>query len=208
MNENEQRAKLMEFFKVYRKHMLKEKITKEKKTKEKKIILKAYPDTFVLRNKNTNQDELSVGRISTKHVEETLQKHDKEMYEIGKKLLDLKYSFLFEYKHIDQYETYLTEEIEPNETKFEEIQQDKKKVLHIKEKNKNALRQMIENKKTNQKVLIESLKGFESHELNEAKRITLQEYIENGKEIVDLIQNYEEITEYVEEQNSLNIDLE
>ena len=70
--------------------------------------------------------------------------------------------------------------------------------MNLKEKNKKMLRKEIEDKKSNQKLLIESLKEYED---NESKQDTLREYIQNGKDIVDLIENYKEITEYEEEES-------
>lgn len=194
MTENkEQFMELLDFFKTHRKYMLAEKINKKRT-----IEYQAYPDKFVLRNKENSNIVTEVKRIHKNNIDETLQTYDKELKHIGKQLLDIKYSFLFDYKNISQYETYLNEKIEPNETKFDEIQEKKQYIMNLKEKNKKMLRKEIEDKKSNQKLLIESLKEYED---NESKQDTLREYIQNGKDIVDLIENYKEITEYEEEES-------
>ncbi len=77
--------------------------------------------------------------------------------------------------------------------------------MNLKEKNKKMLRKEIEDKKSHQKLLIESLKEYED---NESKQDTLREYIQNGKDIVDLIENYKEITEYEESPVLDVVDLE
>ena len=175
-------ATLMKFFN--KKRLI---FKKMKLNKQKTHTYEVYNDRFVLKNIETNQEDVFVKRIPKEHLVDLIEDLNKKQNEISNILLKTKYEFLYDYKPIEYFEETLKTDIEPNELKYKDYENMKQKYLKLKEKIDQEIDRKIEEKKLEQNVFKEDLKELQIEDNDKKKEDSLIEYIKKEKEIYELM---------------------
>lgn len=160
-------------------------INQLRETRQYKYVV--YLDRFVIQDINTEQEEVVVQRFPKLNILDSIQECDIELNKLSKELLDIKYSYLFEYKEIQNYEEDHISLIEPNETKYEELE---KKKEQIKKKQKEPF---IKNETTKEEIKLQQsrcaqqLKEYDVDTPKNRKIESMTEYIMKQKELLGLM---------------------
>ena len=196
---------------------IREPMNKNKKYNKKKLALlvkglkktreynyNVYLDRYVIERKDNNQEIVTVKRLPKKSYKEWLHKYNNEMEEIGKLLLNIKYSYLFEYKEIQDYENEYISTIEPKEKRYEIIEKKIEKINQKKNEFSLNKEKKLDELKLQYNNIQEELKSFELEDSKEKKRMVFEEYINKQKELFDLKIKDELSLEYSHKDNINN----
>ena len=190
----------------FKKNVLDTFIQKLKDTRKYKYIV--YLDRFVIQDLINNQEEVIVQRFPKENFFNSIYECNEEMKKISNELLDIKYSYLFEYKEIQNYEQDYISIIEPNEQKYELLE---KKKEDLKKKQNAPLldkERKLQEVQLEYKRIQEELKSYEPGEINPKKKIVLKDYIEKQKELLKLKMKHELLIEYdIKETKTVNKEL-
>ena len=216
MDNNKYNASLNQFFKKYRLLKRTEQVTGKKTHK-----LKTFKDKFsIVKIKNNEQEEheeIYVNRNEKLNINILLNNIEKKQNEISKILLESKYKYLYDYKSIETFEDELKNLIEPYEEKYKNLTNMKNKYNNIKLKIEQEINKKIEEKKLMQNVIKEELIELALQEkdgiiTNAGKTTSMKEYIDNEKEIYELMTQRVNIFENYDINNlndsEVNIDIE
>ena len=167
-----------------------------------------YLDRFVIQDLINNQEEVIVQRFPKENFFNSIYECNEEMKKISNELLDIKYSYLFEYKEIENYEQDYISIIEPNEQKYELLE---KKKEDLKKKQNAPLldkERKLQEVQLEYKRIQEELKSYEPGEINPKKKIVLKDYIETQKKLLNLKMKHELLIEYdIKETTTINKEL-
>ena len=204
-NELEQRYDIRKILNIrkhekIKKHILNSVIQQLKDTRQYKFIV--YLDRFVIQNTINEQEEVVVQRFPKQTFLNSVRENNEEMKKISKELLDIKYSYLFEYKDIQNYEEDYNSNIEQNEQEYEILE---KKIKELNKKQKAPFlvkERKIEEVKLEYNRIQEELKSYEPGEVTIKKKEVLKDYIEKQKELLKLKIKDELLIEYDDIENS------
>jgi hypothetical protein len=162
--------------------------------KRKPLQYQVTPNEFQLINVYSKDVISSQPRNPQVHIDDTLQIHDSNLREISKELLDIKYSYLFEYRPMELYATEMETKIVPKEAEFDEIEKQKNDLLAKVKDYEDEYNKSIQEIKLTQQTYIEELKELDStNELE--RRESMRQYILLDKKLFMMKKDHKKMVE-------------
>ena len=162
--------------------------------KRKPLQYQVTPNEFQLINVYSKDVISSQPRNPQIHIDDTLRMYDITLREISKELLDIKYSYLFEYRPMELYATEMEMKIVPKEAEYDEIEKQKNDLASKVKSFEDEYHKTVQEIKLTQQTYREELKELEStNELE--RRETMRQYILLDKKLFMMKKTHQKMIE-------------
>jgi tetrahydromethanopterin S-methyltransferase subunit G len=162
--------------------------------KRKPLQYQVTPDEFQLINVYSKDVISSQPRNPQIHIDDTLRMYDKTLREISKELLDIKYSYLFEYRPMELYATEMETKIVPKEAEYDEIEKQKNDLASKVKNVEDEYHKTVQEIKLTQQTYREELKELDSADELE-RRETMRQYILLDKKLFMMKKTHKKMIE-------------